>query len=149
MEVARMREEHPGFQAIWYGTYISSNVQTTMFMKDDLRRLGVLIFGDFDAHLAKRKEHKKLLKQRKEERKKEKADKAAEKAAATAAAREAQLDALAAAITGQQMSTVVPVHRSNWHALAAFLVSVILTVAYHHSIFTKPIHTSVFTVKVC
>ncbi|KXS94268.1 hypothetical protein AC578_9652 [Pseudocercospora eumusae] len=93
-EIAKMREEHPGFQGIWYGTYISSNVQTTMFMKDDLRRLGSRIFGDFDAHLAKREEHRKLLKQRKEERKKEKARKAA--------ARDAH--------QRQHVSTLGPVH---------------------------------------
>ncbi|KXT12080.1 hypothetical protein AC579_1859 [Pseudocercospora musae] len=96
-EVASMREEFPGFERIWYGTYISSNVQTTMFMKDDLRRLAATIFGDVDAHLAKREEHKKLLKQRKEERKKEKAEKAA-------AAREAHIKALASAITQKQIS---------------------------------------------
>ncbi|EME78261.1 uncharacterized protein MYCFIDRAFT_80690 [Pseudocercospora fijiensis CIRAD86] len=98
-EVARMREEFPGFQGIWYGTYVSSNVRTTMFMKHDLRRLATTIFGDVDAHLARRELRKKLVKQKKEERKKEKAERATEKAAT----REPDLNALAVACTTQQI----------------------------------------------
>ena len=51
---ARMLKEYPGLPAVRYGTYITSNVPTTMFLRKDVEELALLLHGDLRAHLAKR-----------------------------------------------------------------------------------------------
>ena len=46
--------KHPGLPKLRYGTYMSSNVPTTIFLKKDVGALARLAHGDLKAHLAKR-----------------------------------------------------------------------------------------------
>lgn len=50
----KMLRDHPGLPKVRYGTYITSNVPTTMFLRKDVETLAKLAHGDLKAHLAKR-----------------------------------------------------------------------------------------------
>ena len=52
---AKLLAKHPGgLPKLRYGTYMSSNVATTMFLKKDVEALAILAHGDLKAHLTKR-----------------------------------------------------------------------------------------------
>ena len=51
---AKLLHEYPGLPRVRYGTYITSNVPTTMFLRKDVEALAKLAHGDLKAHLAKR-----------------------------------------------------------------------------------------------
>jgi len=61
-----------------YGTYVTSNVVTTMFLEADVRALAKIVHGDFEAH-RKRKQEEAEERKRRKAAKEEKA-KAAERA---------------------------------------------------------------------
>ncbi|KAK5117375.1 hypothetical protein LTR62_005993 [Meristemomyces frigidus] len=54
------------FPRLHYGTYLSSNVRTTMFLRADVHRLAEAIHGDLEAHLARRKRSAASRKQKME-----------------------------------------------------------------------------------
>lgn len=50
--LAKLLRKHPGgLPKLRYGTYISSGVATTMFLRQDVEALSILAHGDFKAHL--------------------------------------------------------------------------------------------------
>lgn len=53
--VVKLLANHPGgLPRLRYGTYMSSNVPTTMFLRKDVEALAEFAHGDLKAHLAKR-----------------------------------------------------------------------------------------------
>lgn len=56
--------KHPGLPKVRYGIYISSNVETTMFLKKDVEALAELAHGDLKAHLEKRQTEREERKRR-------------------------------------------------------------------------------------
>ena len=53
---SRLLAKHPGLPKLWYGTFISNSVATTMFMRADVEKLAKLAHGDLKAHLEQRAE---------------------------------------------------------------------------------------------
>lgn len=51
---AKLLQKHPGLPKVRYGTYISSNVPTTMFLRKDVEALAKLAHGDLKEHLARK-----------------------------------------------------------------------------------------------
>lgn len=80
----KLLSEYPGLPKVRYGTYIVSNVPTTMFLRKDVEALAKLAHGDLREHLAKKQA------ERDERRKKARETKARKDAEAALAAKERQ-----------------------------------------------------------
>ncbi|KAK4544854.1 hypothetical protein LTR36_003758 [Oleoguttula mirabilis] len=103
-----MRLKQPGnLPRLRYGTYLSSNVQTTMFLEADVRRLADHLYGDWERHMADKRAAAQTRKRVKEERKAktEAADRAwaAQNTPINSAANESQSQDVGAEVTGNSL----------------------------------------------
>lgn len=68
--LAKLLAKHPGgLPKLRYGTYISSNVATTMFLRKDVEALAKFAHGDLKEHLDKKQAARNERKRKDEERK--------------------------------------------------------------------------------